>query len=293
MANTQGLDGIADMDPASMEVARSIVRVIVDHLRVSPGQAAPGEYYVPNFSHDGGNWSRNQFDFTGATIIDADFAGVVFHKPARFSKAIFVGENNFREARFRADANFSSCVISPNATLNFFDCFPASKMNFDLARVEIGASLYFDSQSDSTYYWLDCNDATVLGHAVFGAPKFNPPDRRWRFTRATVSENGTLELTTSSYVTLPGEVREYPSVEIGDNRVAQGGRIEIARRLVPHCYIEPAHGLRWRCTDLPDAQAVWVKLGVNSHGEKETVRYVDWRDTQESDDLYFEDRARP
>jgi uncharacterized protein YjbI with pentapeptide repeats len=61
-----------------LEVRKTIVRIIANHL---------------NGTHT--SWSENNFDFSGATLSDADFAKCTFAGVTQFTGAIFSGENTW------------------------------------------------------------------------------------------------------------------------------------------------------------------------------------------------------
>lgn len=88
--------------PGEIEVRRTILRVIADHLRpVDPTRRPP--------------WSELALDLTGATLPDLDFTNTILPTRTTFSAATFSGHAGFDGATFSGHAGFGRVTFSGDA----------------------------------------------------------------------------------------------------------------------------------------------------------------------------------
>lgn len=150
--------------PGEIEVRRTILRVIADHLR--------GDSAIP------GPWSNLAFDFTAATLPDINFSQTLLPPRLSLAHATFSGEARFDGATFPGNASFSGATFSGNAWFS---------------GATFSEATWFDGATFSANAWF--SGATFSGAAWFTGSTFSG---NASFTGSTFSGNAWLDGATFS-----------------------------------------------------------------------------------------------
>jgi hypothetical protein len=185
-----------------IQVRRAIVDIIRQHLQ-------PGADF---------NWSRRSFDFSGATLINADFAGAVFTgKRTSFNRATLSGENtSFDRATFSSEgALFDGATFASDRTSFRRATFSSKRTSFSQATFSSDRTLFDGATFASDR--MSFSGATFSGVITsFSGASFS--GRRTSFSGATFSgENTSFDGTTFANVD-----RALRRARVGDQSVDWG-----------------------------------------------------------------------
>ncbi len=174
--------------PGEVEVRKTILRVIGDHLRGPQPDPEPGD--VADAGPAPGPWSTLQLDFTGATLpdlsfccvvlADVSFEGAQFTGDAWLKGASFAGYAGFEGARFAGYAGFEGARFAGYAV--FEGARFAGDAGFwgaSFARYATfgGASFAGDAWFEEASFTgkVSFNEASFTGPAVFNQASFTGP----------------------------------------------------------------------------------------------------------------------
>lgn len=188
-------------------VRQTICTVIASKLRGIPlGERTTA---VP------GTWSDLVFDFSGAHLVEASFAGCQFNGPVRFVGAVFEGRAIFKDAHFAGSSSFDRAEFQAHAV--FSRVRVAQGISFEFAEFE-GNALF----SDALFERLAFHGTRFAGGADFKGATFATPlsvsassAGKWDFSGATFQMGADFEGCTArarvtfarATITLPIEFR--------------------------------------------------------------------------------------
>lgn len=183
------------------QVRASIIRTIKNHLREGP----PGE-----------SWSQLDFDFSGATLVDADFRGATFSGDTNFTNVTFAGtRTNFEAATFAAEkfTQFIDAVFKADHTSFSRTEFTGGVVAFYNAQfLSAGDQLKYSAQTDFTSAKFSTTVSPFFENCQFRSPLTS--FGRAEFSRSTSFDFATFagRNTTFQYAKFLGPVASFSDV---------------------------------------------------------------------------------
>ena len=165
-----------------VEVRKTILRVIADHLRGEPHTPTPDPWSKLALDITGaeltpGPWSTLALDFTGAELPELDFGKTFIPEQTRFGGATFTGDADFRGAMFTGDAEFRGATFTGDAEFRgatFTGDAEFRGATFTGDADFRGATFTGDADCNKATFTrvADFNEATFTGVAYFNGATF-------------------------------------------------------------------------------------------------------------------------